>query len=328
MSDVHPAYRIEGPALISFSGGRTSAYMLHEILRAHDGKLPDDVVVAFANTGKEREETLRFVHECGSRWGVPIHWLEWRNNDAGFEEVGLNSASRDGEPFRALIRERQYLPNAVARFCSVVLKVRTAAAFARSLGWTHWANVIGLRHDEGRRVLKALARNESNKEPFKASMPLSKAKVAKRDVMSFWLGPTMRLESGVRPQGFDLGLRDHEGNCDVCFLKSLNKKMACERDAPGATDWWVNEEAWVTDNTTPTHRIERMLADADPAQRAWIEEMAAKGAVVHAGARFVTEYAMSDVARWTREQPLLITDDLLSDEHDAECGLWCAGEAA
>ena len=60
-------YLIQGPALISFSGGRTSAYMLKQIIDAHRGKLPDDVHVAFANTGKEREETLRFVNECARR---------------------------------------------------------------------------------------------------------------------------------------------------------------------------------------------------------------------------------------------------------------------
>lgn len=59
-------YFITGPALISFSGGRTSGYMLRHILDAHDGTLPDDVVVTFANTGKEREETLRFVHDCAT----------------------------------------------------------------------------------------------------------------------------------------------------------------------------------------------------------------------------------------------------------------------
>lgn len=44
---------IKGPAVISFSGGRTSGYMLWRILQAHDGKLPDDVYVMFANTGLE-----------------------------------------------------------------------------------------------------------------------------------------------------------------------------------------------------------------------------------------------------------------------------------
>jgi hypothetical protein len=34
-------YLINGPALVSFSGGKTSAFMMHEILRAHGGTLPD-----------------------------------------------------------------------------------------------------------------------------------------------------------------------------------------------------------------------------------------------------------------------------------------------
>lgn len=70
-------FRITGPAIISFSGGRTSGYMLWRILQAHGGTLPEDVIVTFANTGKEREETLRFVHDCGTHWNVPIVWLEY-----------------------------------------------------------------------------------------------------------------------------------------------------------------------------------------------------------------------------------------------------------
>ena len=114
-------YLLQGPAMISFSGGRTSAYMLHQILRAHGGTLPADVHVNFANTGKEREETLRFVHECGSRWGVHINWIEYRDNDAGFDLVGYNSASREGEPFQALIDKKKRLPNWQERWCTALL---------------------------------------------------------------------------------------------------------------------------------------------------------------------------------------------------------------
>ena len=39
-------YLITGPAVIAFSGGRTSGYMLHEIIAAHGGTLPPDVIEA------------------------------------------------------------------------------------------------------------------------------------------------------------------------------------------------------------------------------------------------------------------------------------------
>lgn len=225
-------YRVQGPALISFSGGRTSGFMLHEILKAYEGKLPPDVLVAFTNTGKELEKTLRFVHECGSQWGVQIAWLEWRDGQPGFEHVGFNSASREGEPFAALIAKRGYLPNAVTRFCTMELKVRVMKHFAqRELGWKLWTNVVGLRHDEGARCLKAYARNDANKEPFVSLLPLDKAHVAVRDVAAFW-----------RAQPFDLGLAHYEGNCDLCFLKARGSKKAIIREQPGCADWWIGQE--------------------------------------------------------------------------------------
>lgn len=60
-------FKIDGPAVISFSGGRTSGLMLRRCL---DAGLQPDVHVLFANTGKERPETLDFVRDCGLNWGV------------------------------------------------------------------------------------------------------------------------------------------------------------------------------------------------------------------------------------------------------------------
>jgi 3'-phosphoadenosine 5'-phosphosulfate sulfotransferase (PAPS reductase)/FAD synthetase len=276
MPDPHPAYKIKGPALVSFSGGRTSAFMLHEILRAHDGKLPDDVVVAFANTGKEREETLRFVHECGSRWGVHIHWLEWRPMPQRFDKVGFNSAARHGEPFDGLIELRKRLPNPLQRFCSRELKVEPIKAFCRSLGWEKWSNVIGLRYDEGLRVLKKLAENDKSGHRWKSTMPLSKAKVTKPDVLSFWKG-----------QPFDLDLAGHEGNCDLCFLKSRSALEAIIRDDPNRADWWVRQEV--------------------------------------RGARFERARSYAAMASHVAASPV-IPGIGLDEEYDAECGLTCAGE--
>lgn len=93
-------YLLQGPATISFSGGRTSAYMLWHILDAHGGRLPPDVHVLFANTGKERPETLDFIEKCSQRWGVRVRWLEWERQGGkeGFREVHYGTARRGGSP--------------------------------------------------------------------------------------------------------------------------------------------------------------------------------------------------------------------------------------
>jgi hypothetical protein len=224
-------YLISGPAQISFSGGRTSGYMLRRIIEAHGGVLPSDVVSVFANTGKEREGTLRFVHECSARWGVKIHWIEWRDSADGFEEVGYNSASRMGEPFSALIAKKKIPPNWQMRFCTQYLKVEAMAAFmrARGLALGTYAEVIGLRHDEGLRVFKMLDRNEHDGR--KCIAPLAKAKITKRDVMEFW-----------DAQPFDLGLEPGEGNCDLCFMKGRGLRKELIRRNPASADWWINAE--------------------------------------------------------------------------------------
>ena len=235
MSAPNP-YAITGPALISFSGGRTSGYMLRQIVDAHGGTLPDDVVVAFSNTGKEREETLRFVRECGSRWGVRIHWLEYRARSGPkadrFDVVGFNSASRNGEPFAALIASKKYTPNSVARFCTEEMKVNTIRLFCQErLGWTQWTNVVGLRHDEGWRAMKAYARNLEGKSPYVTVLPLDKAKVTRADVNAFW-----------SRQDFDLGIKGIEGNCDLCFLKGRNTLRGLIRQDPSRAEWWIEQE--------------------------------------------------------------------------------------
>jgi 3'-phosphoadenosine 5'-phosphosulfate sulfotransferase (PAPS reductase)/FAD synthetase len=70
-------FKIIEPTVISFSGGRTSAYMLWRVLQSNNG-LPSDAMVIFANTGKEEEATLKFVNDCSVNWNVPITWLEYR----------------------------------------------------------------------------------------------------------------------------------------------------------------------------------------------------------------------------------------------------------
>lgn len=56
--------------VILFSGGRTSGYMLRRLIDSNGGI--DDCTVIFCNTGKERKETLDFVHRVQTMWEIPI----------------------------------------------------------------------------------------------------------------------------------------------------------------------------------------------------------------------------------------------------------------
>lgn len=232
--------KIDGPAVISFSGGRTSGMMLRMILDAHGGTLPDDVRVLFANTGKEMPQTLDFVRDCSQHWGVPITWLEYLDHDEPqqrLREVTYDTASRRGEPFDALIARKQYLPNPVTRFCTVELKIRVMKLYAQQvLGFDEWEVVIGFRADEPRRVAKL---SLPNKEPFSRSAPLARLGITKREVGEFW-----------RAQPFDLRLPNMNGttmhgNCDLCFLKGGAQIFSLIREAPERALWWMRAEASV-----------------------------------------------------------------------------------
>lgn len=230
-------FLIKGPAVLNVSGGRTSGFMLHKILEAHNGKLPDDVVTVFNNTGREMEPTLDFVADMARRWGTHIQWLEYRRDpETGrtwAEPVSHNSASRQGEPYEALIAAKKYLPNPVTSFCTIELKIRTTYRWLRAeYGWNRWLNVVGFRADEMNRVTRAGIRNAQKKERFRTTCPLAKARLTKGDVAAFW-----------RAQPFDLGLvGPWEGNCDGCFKKSRAAIERMFRDHPERMKWWPDIE--------------------------------------------------------------------------------------
>lgn len=230
-------FRLTEPACISFSGGRTSAYMLWRFIQANDG-LPDDCVVAFANTGKEAEATLRFVRRCSDEWGVPIVWLEYQwaeKTKDRFKVVDFYSAARFGEPFEALIHAKKYLPNPVTRFCTIELKIRPIANYLHSIGLcekrSHGENmaIVGIRADEQRRAAKI--------EPHRR--PLVAAGVTKETVSQFWAEQSFDLElpniNGVTPHG----------NCDLCYLKGAGLIESLILERPDRADWWARMEAEV-----------------------------------------------------------------------------------
>lgn len=227
---MNDPFKITEPTIIAFSGGRTSGYMLWRVLQSNNG-LPDDARVVFCNTGKEHESTLQFVKDCSEKWNVHIDWIEYIPEKPWFKVVDFDTASRNGEPFEALIDYYQKLPNPVQRFCTGLLKLRPVHKFAKSIGWEHSyddnPDFVGIRADEKRRAMKM--------RPEK--IPLYTAGVTRQDVMDFW-----------KNNDFDLNLLTFNGdaiagNCDLCFLKGLPKIVSMIQAEPSRADWWIKMES-------------------------------------------------------------------------------------
>ena len=193
----------------------------------------------------ERPETLDFVDICSREWGVAIAWLEflW---DAPHRTriVDYRTASRNGEPYAALIDRKGFVPNVTLRACSGTLKRDRIESYARHwLGLKSWHSVIGLRADEPRRVWRMRAMNCGSRTGARAVLPLADAGVREPDVLEWW-----------KRQSFDLGIPSYAGNCTLCMLKGRAKLIRLIRENPSLADWWIEQEAKVANRTGPDGR--------------------------------------------------------------------------
>lgn len=213
--------------VVLFSGGRTSAFLSKYIKK--NPKYNNSIFV-FMNTGKEREETLIFADKCDTEFNLNLIYLEAKiNNEKGvgttYSVVDFNSASRNGEPFEAMLKKYP-LPNNKASNCTRELKQRPIDAYLRdNYKGFKIIKVVGIRYDEQHRK-SVNAEIENTIYPLCDEFPVNS-----KFIRSWW-----------SRQIFDLQLKDYEGNCDLCFKKSLKKRLTIIRENPKIADWWLEME--------------------------------------------------------------------------------------
>ncbi len=224
---VYPKrYPLKDRISISFSGGKTSAYMTKMLLdhfRTHE---PDrEIIVTFANTGQEHEETLKFVDRCDKAFGFGVVWLEadvvhGKRVATGHRIVTFETASRNGEPFEEVIK-KYGIPNKMYNHCTRETKLAPMLSYHKSLGWKpgEYSVAIGIRADEVDRVsMKTMKEG--------GFYPCVDAGVTKDDVREWWI-----------QQEFNLGIPEQLGNCTWCWKKSLRKLMTLTQTHPEIFDF-------------------------------------------------------------------------------------------
>lgn len=222
-----------GKLAISFSGGRTSAVMTKLLLENYPER---EILITFANTGVEHQDTLRFVNDCDKYlFDNKVNWIEAVVNQkhgrgVDFKVTNYENASRKGEPYRAAV-EKYGLFNVIVKSCTSRLKVDPMEKFLKTKGYyrgkkLNYDTAIGIRADEVDRI------SEKRKE-FRLIYPLVNWGITKEMILaecSKW--------------DFDLNIPEHFGNCVGCFKKTLRKLATVSVEDPKQFDFWreIEEE--------------------------------------------------------------------------------------
>lgn len=203
---------------MSFSGGESSAYLLLKIWASKERF--KKLLVIFANTSEENEETLEFVHKLETEYEIPIVWVEAKVHPkkgkvTGHTVVDFKTASRRGEIFEEVVK-KYGIPNQSWKHCNRELKLRPIKSYAEEFfgGEEYWS-AIGIRNDEVDRMSK-------DRIKLKLWYPLIEENpTTKLEINLFWNNHPFRLQ-----------LKGYEGNCKWCWKKSLNKLRMIAKESP------------------------------------------------------------------------------------------------
>lgn len=198
--------------LISFSGGRTSAYMTYLIL---NGDLKekyaqnyDAILPIFCNTSAEHTDTYRFIDDCVKHYGWSnfkvLQGIFYEHGKNDFVETTIHECDKSGQTF--LDAAKRYKGFSFLRACTRELKMGVFNKFiAKNFKACIVDRAIGIRADEPKRY-----------KPKKGFIyPLIEDKPTfKSDVVDFF-----------SDLDFDLKIPEYLGNCVYCYCKSESKLL-------------------------------------------------------------------------------------------------------
>jgi len=195
--------------VVSFSGGRTSAYLVYIMKDDPDAKF------VFMDTGAEHPSTYEFVRNVVKHFGIDLTCLRVAINDElgkgnSYKIVSLDEIGPDLEPWKAMMR-KYGVPYVGGAFCTDRMKLTPFKKYCKD-NFPEFETWLGIRADEPKRLAK--------KEGIRYLAEISDFE--KSDILEWWIN-----------QEFDLGIDEWLGNCVFCMKKSNAKLAAAQRDEPG-----------------------------------------------------------------------------------------------
>lgn len=200
--------------VVSFSGGRTSAYLVYKMLELHDRK---DLDFVFMDTGAEHPKTYEFVKNVARHFDINVTALRTvvnplKGKGCTYEVVDLDGCQHDLEPWRNMI-VKYGLPYVIGAFCTDRMKTTPFTKYCNDkYGKDTYITWLGIRADEPHRLKK----RKPNLNYLADISPYTK-----QNVLDFWA-----------KMPFDLDVEEHNGNCLFCVKKGHGKVALAMRDNP------------------------------------------------------------------------------------------------
>lgn len=187
---------------------------------------PDhSIIYVMANPSREREESLKFMHDCDKHFNLNMNWVEavisqQRGKGTDYRIVNFYELKRNGEIFEQGIM-KYGIPSKINKWCNRELKLNPIRKFAnKTFGRNNYSIAVGMRADEIDRVGKDFMKNNT-------FYPLMDNKITKKERNKFW-----------SEQPIQITIPAYKGNCDLCFEKSYRKLATILKQEPYRINWW------------------------------------------------------------------------------------------
>lgn len=227
--------------VVSFSGGRTSAYLCSLIKQLHH-----NAVFVFMDTGAEHPQTYEFIKQCNDYFGLNLVCLRPVVNavqgvGVSYRVVGINKIGDDLQPWRDMSL-KYGLPYHGGAFCTDRMKTTPCKKYLDdTYGVGNYHIWLGMRIDEPRRT--------KPREGFSYLAEISDFE--KQDILDWWA-----------KMPFDLKIKEHLGNCVFCIKKGINKVALAAKDEPNLARKFIkminmDDVRIVESRTTPSDAMYR-----------------------------------------------------------------------